>query len=72
MRVYTKERLKLCSRHDLEHKLEMVQTSNDLSEKEIKANVYILELALNNWVSPVTKEIHDNIVDGQTDFKDFN
>jgi len=71
MRVYTQEDLKDCSRMNLERKLNMVKTSVDLTEKEIRLNVNEIELALNGGVHCPMSEVIKDIQAGEPDISDI-
>lgn len=71
MRVYTDEQLENCSKLELKQKLNMVNTSNDLSRGEIDANVAIIEFHLNGGVHHPMKDVVEDIRAGQADTNDL-
>ena len=71
MRVFSKEQLENCSRVDLERKLSMVKTNDELSQEEIRLNVAEIEFFLNGGVRSPNKEAIDDILDCQADISDM-
>lgn len=71
MRVYTSDMLKGLSRKDLLLKLDMVKTSEELSQKEIMQNVDEIEFFLNGGVHSPIKKVIDDIKDCQADISDM-
>lgn len=71
LRVYTPELLKDCSREELEKKLDMVKTNQDLTQEEIGLNVAEIEFFLNGGVRKPNKKVINDILDGQSDISDM-
>jgi len=71
MRVHTKEQLKGLSKQALQLKLDMVNSSVDLTPAEIIANREVLTLALNNGVRFGIPEVLEDIKNGSADIDDL-
>ena len=71
MRVYTSKQLKGLSKQELQLKLDMVNGSIYLTDKEIIANRDMIQLFLNNGVKYTTKEALEDISAGSADIDDI-
>lgn len=71
LRVFKDEDLKRSSRQNLELKLAMVETSEDLTREEKELNIKKIRFYLNGQVHHTSKEVLDNIAAGAADTDDI-
>lgn len=72
LRVFKDEDLKRSSRQNLELKLAMVETSEDLTREEKELNIKKIHFYLNGCVHYTAKETSDDIAAGRADIDDIN
>ena len=72
LRVFKDEDLKRSSRKNLELKLAMVETSEDLTREEKELNIKKIRFYMNGCVHYTPKEISDDIAAGSADIDDIN
>lgn len=71
LRLYDEEVLANCSKLDLEKKLLMVETSNELTPEEVKQNRERINFALNGRVHYTREDVLEDIKAGEADISDM-
>lgn len=71
MRVYTGEQPRGLSKQQLQLKLDMVDSSMDLTDEEVIANREMIHLFMNNGVRHPLPEVMEDIKAGAADIDDL-